>query len=71
MDDVESAGNQGVVEHDAAIAMGRRRDFAEHEPPRNLGRSGRARSVGPDATVADLVAALVEAGLMEPAEDDA
>ena len=71
MDDVESAGNQGVVEHDAAIAIGRRRDFAEHEPPMSLGRSGRARSVGPDATVADLVAALVEAGLMEPAEDDA
>lgn len=69
MGDVESAGNQGVVEHDAASAMGRRRDFAEHEPPRSLGRSRRARSVGPDATVAELVAALVEAGLMEPAED--
>lgn len=49
--------------------MGRRRDLAEHEPPRSLGRSRRARSVGPDATVADLVAALVEAGLMEPEED--
>lgn len=69
MGDVESAGNQDVVEHDAAGAMGRRRDLAEHEPPRSLGRSRRARSVGPDATVADLVAALVEAGLMEPAED--
>lgn len=69
MGDVESAGNRGVVEHDAASAMGRRRDFSEHEPPRSLGRSRRARSVGPDATVADLVAALVEAGLMDPAED--
>lgn len=71
MEDAKSAGNQGVAEHDAASAMGRRRDFAEHEPPRSLGRSRRARSVGPDATVADLVAALVEAGLMDPDCDGA
>lgn len=45
-------------------------DHPDPDPPTSA-KPRRARRVPSDATVAELVAALVEAGLMEPAEDDA